>query len=77
MRLPLSTNACALPPQVRRSDDAGQSWDAAFMLEEGPSAYSSMGLTHDGCLGVLYERGHQISFARIPSAPDGPLGAFC
>ena len=27
----------------------------------GPSACSSMGLTHDGCLGVLYERGGQIS----------------
>ena len=35
-----------------------------------------MGITHDGCLGVLYERGNQISFARIPSSPDGPLGAF-
>lgn len=46
------------------------------MLEDGPSAYSSMGLTHDGCLGVLYERGGQISFARIPSHPKGPLGEF-
>ena len=35
-----------------------------------------MGLTHDGCLGVLYERGGQISFARIPSHPKGPLGEF-
>ena len=48
----------------------------ALLLEEGPSAYSCMGLTHDGALGVLYERGGVISFARVPSAPDGPLGVF-
>ena len=62
---------------VRRSDDGGHTWSHGFLLEEGASAYSCMGLTHDGCLGVLYERGSQISFARIPSAPDGPLGVFC
>ena len=62
---------------VRRSDDGGATWSTQVTLEEGPSAYSSMGLTHDGCLGVLYERGNQISFARIPSAADGPLGIFC
>jgi sialidase-1 len=61
---------------VRRSDDGGATWSRAFCLEEGPSAYSCLGLTHDGYLGVLYERGGQISFARIPSAPDGPLGVF-
>ena len=61
---------------VRRSDDGGKTWARALLLEEGASAYSCMGLTHDGFLGVLYERGHQISFARIPSHPDGPLGAF-
>ena len=62
---------------IRRSDDGGASWTKSFVLEDGPSAYSSLGLTHDGCLGVLYERGGQISFARIPSHPDGPLGDFC
>ena len=61
---------------VRRSDDGGATWASAFCLEEGPSAYSSMGLTHDGYLGVLYERGGQISFARIPSHAKGPLGLF-
>jgi len=62
---------------VRRSDDGGETWGASLVLEDGPSAYSCMGLTHDGYLGVLYERDHQISFARIPSAADGPLGVFC
>ena len=62
---------------IRRSDDGGATWCKAFVLEDGPSAYSSMDLTHDGCLGVLYERGGQISFARIPSHADGPLGVFC
>jgi len=35
-----------------------------------------MGRTSDGALGVLYERGDRISFAKIPSHPDGPLGVF-
>ena len=63
---------------VRRSDDGGASWGAALLLEEGPAAYSSLAYAHDGHLLVLYERGrhHQISLARIPSAPDGPLGEF-
>ena len=53
------------------------SLSSALVLEEGASAYSSMGLTHDSYLGVLYERNNRISFARIPSASDGPLGVFC
>jgi sialidase-1 len=62
---------------VRRSDDRGATWRCSFLLEEGAAAYSCLGLTHDGCLGVLYERGNVISFARIPSAHDAPLGVFC
>ena len=61
---------------VRKSVDNGASWATNFCLERGPSAYSCLGLTHDGHLGVLFERGNQISFARIPSAPNAPLGSF-
>ena len=61
---------------IRRSDDGGLSWSRAYCLEEGPSAYSSLGLTSDGALAVLYERGDRISFAKIPSHVDGPLGLF-
>lgn len=61
---------------VRRSDDGGHSWCASFCLEPGASAYSSLGLLADGALGVLFERGDRISFARIPSHPNGPLGSF-
>jgi len=61
---------------IRRSDDGGATWSRAYCLEKGASAYSSMGRTSDGALGVLYERGDRISFAKIPSHPDGPLGVF-
>ena len=61
---------------IRRSDDGGKTWCAKFVLEEGPSAYSAMGLMADGRLGVLYERGDRISFAAIASEHHGPLGAF-
>ena len=74
--------ALPLPPRpakglLRLSHDGGETWSMAFTLEEGASAYSCMGLSHDGCLSVLYERGGVISFARIPSAHNGPLGVFC
>jgi len=61
---------------IRRSDDGGASWSSAYCLEEGASAYSSLGLCSDGALGVLYERGDRISFAKIPPHPSGPLGDF-
>ena len=74
--LTLALTLTLTPAQVRRSDDGGATWRLAYVLEEGPSAYSSMGLLSDGQLGVLYERGDRISFARIPSHPNGPLGEF-
>ena len=61
---------------IRRSDDGGLTWSAAYLLEERASAYSSMGMLADGMLGVLYERSDRISFAKIPSHPHGPLGEF-
>ena len=61
---------------VRRSDDGGATWGASLVVEEGPSAYSALQLLANGRLGVLYERADRISFATIPSHPDGPLGAF-
>jgi len=61
---------------VRRSDDAGKSWPTSFVLDEGPSAYSSLGRLPDGSLGVLFERGDKISLASIASLKDGPLGIF-
>ena len=61
---------------LRRSLDGGATWGASLVVEEGPSAYSALQLLANGRLGVLYERADRISFATIPSHPDGPLGAF-
>lgn len=51
---------------VRRSDNGGKTWTSMFLLEEGPSAYSCMGILSQGTIGVLYERADRISFATLP-----------
>jgi len=61
---------------LRRSEDCGRTWGAAFVVEAGPSAYSALGLLSNRRLGLLYERADRIAFATLSSSFDGPIGAF-
>lgn len=57
---------------VRVSDDEGQSWPFARVLEEGPAEYSALARMPDGAIGCLYERSShlvysvEIVFANFP-----------
>jgi sialidase-1 len=58
---------------VRLSKDDGRTWAASRLVEEGPSAYSSLAVLGDGTAGLLYERGdrnpyERITFAHFPIA---------
>jgi sialidase-1 len=50
---------------VRVSDDDGRSWAASRVVDEGPSAYSSLASLGDGAVGLLYERGDRSPYERI------------
>lgn len=51
---------------VRISYDEGETWSAGKVIEDGPSAYSSLSILEDGSIGVLYEPGHgSVRFARF------------
>ena len=55
---------------VRMSYDEGKSWPVSRLVHEGPSAYSSLAILHDGTIGLLYEGGEEhpyegITFARF------------
>jgi sialidase-1 len=47
---------------VRRSRDGGETWPDAATVVCGASAYSDLTAMPDGRIGVLFERGHRISF---------------
>lgn len=53
---------------VKLSCDDGATWPVKFVVDSGPSAYSTIARLADGSLGVLYERGpyDRITFARYP-----------
>jgi len=53
---------------VRLSKDGGASWKASRLLEEGPSAYSSLALLPGGTIGLLYERGERSPYEQITFA---------
>jgi len=58
---------------VRLSKDDGRTWAASRLVEDGPSAYSSLAALGDGTVGLLYERGERnpyerIAFAHFPTA---------
>lgn len=58
---------------VRATYDEGETWPAARVLQEGPSAYSDLAVLADGQVGCLYETGEKsayqtITFARFPLA---------
>ena len=50
---------------LRRSDDAGRTWNTCTVLTEGPAAYSDMTLLRGGGVGVLYETGAKSPYERI------------
>ncbi len=56
---------------VRLSRDDGRTWTAGRVVNEGPSAYSSLVVMPDGMVGLLYEREERspydrLTFARLP-----------
>lgn len=53
---------------VRLSKDGGATWKASRLLEEGPSAYSSLALLPGGTIGLLYERGERSPYEQITFA---------
>ena len=55
---------------VRLSYDEGQTWPLARVVDQGPSAYSSLAVLKDSAIGLLFERGatsfrETITFARF------------
>lgn len=67
----LFSNACSATDRVnmtvKMSEDEGATWAYQRTIYEGSSAYSSMTVTEDGYIGVLYENDNyaEISFARL------------
>jgi sialidase-1 len=53
---------------VRRSDDNGATWPVARVIYDGPAAYSSLVVTRDGLIGVLFERGERSPYEKITFA---------
>jgi sialidase-1 len=53
---------------VRLSYDEGASWPVARVIEEGPSAYSSLVVLPDHTIGILFERGARSAYERISFA---------
>lgn len=51
---------------VRTSADDGKSWSAGRVLDPGTAMYSSLSVLRDGRLGVVYENGKGLVFARFP-----------
>lgn len=50
---------------VRLSRDDGKAWSKPKLVHQGRSAYSSMTVLPNGDIGLLYERGHKITFAKF------------
>jgi sialidase-1 len=50
---------------VRISYDEGKTWSKGKVIDPDPVAYSSLTICKDGSIGVLYEAGKNIRFARF------------
>jgi len=50
---------------LRFSHDSGRSWQTRAVLEEGSAAYSTVIGLRGGAIGVMYEAGSAIRFARV------------
>jgi sialidase-1 len=53
---------------VRLSYDEGTTWPVARVIDEGPSAYSSLVVLPDRSIGLLFERGTRSPYERITFA---------
>lgn len=53
---------------IKMSYDEGDSWPVAKLLNEGPSAYSSLAVLPDLSIGCLYERGVESAYEKITFA---------
>lgn len=50
---------------VRLSRDGGRTWPVAKLIHEGPAAYSSMTVSSNGTVFLLYENGEEYPYERI------------
>ena len=50
---------------IRLSEDNGQTWPYAYLVHEGPSAYSDLVDLGNGNVGLLYEYGKENPYERI------------
>lgn len=48
---------------IKLSRDEGQTWPVNKLLEDGPSAYSDLAVTHSGMILCFYGRGTKLGFA--------------
>src|SRR4026208_1959279 len=53
---------------VRLSYDEGQTWAVSRVINDGPSAYSSLVVLPDRSIGLLFERGDRTPYERITFA---------
>lgn len=53
---------------VRASSDQGRTWNAGRILDERGCMYSCMSVLRNGDIGILYEVGPGLTFARFPLA---------
>lgn len=51
---------------LRLSHDDGETWPYELLVNEGPSAYSSLARVPDGTIGILYEKNTDIVYSSIP-----------
>ena len=50
---------------IRLSEDNGRTWPYAYLVYEGPSAYSDLVDLGNGSVGLLYEYGEENAYERI------------
>lgn len=53
---------------VRLSRDGGRTWPVSKVIHEGPAAYSSMAVSVDGTIFILYENGEKHPYEKISMA---------
>jgi len=50
---------------IQAGKDNGKSWSHELLIDEGPSAYSSLGRTTDGQIALLRDKDKDIVFATL------------
>lgn len=51
---------------IRTSNDGGKTWSTGQLLDPGTAMYSCLTVLNDGRIGVVYENGEGLVFARFP-----------